>query len=88
VTDLVGDLPLLTIAMQSGPPDAVRRVLSQRQLSWPTAVDPRGELSRALGFKSVPAFVVVDAEGRLRMPTVGYTSELGMRLRLWWAGVF
>jgi hypothetical protein len=36
----------------------------------------------------VPAFVVVDAEGRLRMPTVGYTSELGLRLRLWWAGVF
>lgn len=88
VTNLVADLPLLTIAMQSGPPPAAARVLAQRQLPWPTAVDPRGELSRALGFGSVPAFVVVDAEGRLRMPTVGYTSELGMRLRLWWAGVF
>ena len=88
VTDLVGDMPLLTIAMQSGPPDAVTRVLSQRQLPWPTAVDPRGELSRSLGFGSVPAFVVVDAEGQLRLPTVGYTSELGMRLRLWWTGVF
>lgn len=88
VTNLVADMPLLTIAMQSGPPPAVARALAQRQLPWPTAVDPRGELSRALGFGSVPAFVVVDAEGRLRMPTVGYTSELGMRLRLWWAGVF
>lgn len=88
VTDLVGNMPLLTIAMQSGPPDTVARVLAQRQLPWPTAVDPRGELSRALGFGSVPAFVVVDAQGHLRLPTVGYTSELGMRLRLWWAGVF
>ena len=88
VTDLVGDMPLLTVAMQSGPPTTVARVLAQRQLPWPTAVDPRGELSGALGFGSVPAFVVVDAEGQLRMPTVGYTSELGMRLRLWWAGVF
>jgi len=88
VTDLATDVPLLTIAMQSGPSPAVARVLAQRQLPWPTAVDPRGELSRALGFKSVPAFVVVDAEGQLRMPTVGYTSELGMRLRLWWVGVF
>jgi len=88
VTDLAADAPLLTIAMQSGSPQAVSRVLSQRQLLWPTAVDPRGELSRALGFGSVPAFVVVDAEGQLRLPTVGYTSELGMRMRLWWAGVF
>ena len=88
VSDLAAELPLLTIAMQSGPPPTVARVLAQRQLTWATAVDPRGELSRALGFGSVPAFVVIDAEGRLRTPTVGYTSELGMRLRLWWAGVF
>jgi thiol-disulfide isomerase/thioredoxin len=88
VTDLVADMPLLTIAMQSGPPEVVARVLAQRQLPWPTAVDPRGDLSSLLGFASVPAFVVVDAEGRLRLPTVGYTSGLGMRLRLWWAGVF
>jgi len=27
----------------------------------------------------------VDAAGQLRAPTVGYTSETGMRLRLWWA---
>jgi thiol-disulfide isomerase/thioredoxin len=88
VTDLVADMPLLTIAMQSGSPEVVARVLAQRQLPWPTAVDPHGDLSGLLGFASVPAFVVVDAEGRLRLPTVGYTSGLGMRLRLWWAGVF
>ncbi len=88
VAALVGDVPVLSIAMQSGHADTVARVLSQRQLGWPTAVDPRGELARALGFGSVPAFVVVDANGRLRTPTVGYTSEWGMRLRLWWAGIF
>lgn len=88
VSALLGDAPVLTIAMQSGPPDAVARVLAQRGLRWATAVDPRGELSQALGFGSVPAFVVIDAAGQLRAPTVGYTSELGMRARLWWAGVF
>jgi hypothetical protein len=51
-------------------------------------VDPRGEMARALGFQSVPAFVVVDGQGQLRGATVGYTTELGMRLRLWWAGWF
>lgn len=88
VSALVGDVPVLTIAMQSGPPDTVTRVLAQRQLRWPTVVDPRGELSKALGFGSVPALVVIDANGQLRTPTVGYTSELGVRARLWWASAF
>lgn len=88
VTQLARDQPVLTVAMQSGPPDAVARVLAQRQLPWATAMDPRGDIARALGFKAVPAFVVVDAKGQLRGASVGYTSEIGMRLRLWWARFF
>ncbi|MCY1366971.1 periplasmic protein thiol:disulfide oxidoreductase, DsbE subfamily [compost metagenome] len=85
VTRLARDWPVLTVAMQSGPPDAVARVLAKRQLPWATALDTRGEIARALGFRAVPAFVVVDDRGRLRGASVGYTSEIGMRLRLWWA---
>ncbi len=85
VTALSADHPVLTIAMQSGPPAAVAKVLRQRQLPWATAVDARSEAARALGFKAVPAFVVVDANGQLRGASVGYTSSLGMRARLWWA---
>ena len=88
ISSLVVDRPVLTIAMRSGPPEAVARVLAQRQLRWPVAVDSRGDLTRQLGFSAVPAFVVIDPQGRLRSPSVGYTSELGMRLRLWWADTF
>lgn len=88
VTALGGDWPVLTIAMQSGPAAAVTQVQRQRELPWVTLVDDRGQLTRALGFSSVPGFVVVDTQGRLRTPTVGFTSETGMRLRLWWAGLF
>ena len=84
VSQVAGHWPVLTVAMRSGPPAAVARVMRQRQLAWPTAVDARGELAQALGFAAVPAFVVVDADGRLRAPSVGYTTELGMRARLWW----
>lgn len=87
ISQLSANKPVLTVAMQSGTADQVQRVLMQRQLPWTTAIDARGELARALGFKAVPAFVVIDAQGRLRMPTVGYTTELGMRWRLWWAGL-
>jgi hypothetical protein len=32
--------------------------------------------------------VVVDADGNIRSVATGYTTELGMRARLWWASVF
>ncbi|MBD3893657.1 redoxin domain-containing protein [Hydrogenophaga sp.] len=87
VTRLSGDWPVLTVAMQSGQPDAVARVLAQRQLPWATAIDARGDMARTLGLRSVPAFVVVDGDGQLRSPKVGYKTEFGMRVRLWWSRV-
>lgn len=88
VTALSQDWPVLTVAMQSGPAAKVRQVLQQRQLPWHTAVDTQGELTRAFGFKSVPAFVVLDEQGQLRTATGGYTTELGMRVRMWWVSPF
>lgn len=79
------DWPLLGVAMQSGDAARVQAVLKQRQLDWLTAIDADGQIARRYGLQSVPAFVVVDAQGRIRFAEVGYTSELGMRLRLWWA---
>jgi len=88
VTRLAQDWPVLTVAMQSGPADKVRQVQQQRQLPWQTAIDTRGDLTRAFGFQSVPSFVVIDGQGQLRSASAGYTTELGMRLRLWWARLF
>jgi thiol-disulfide isomerase/thioredoxin len=85
VTRVAQDWPVLTIAMQSGDAAKVRSVLAQRQLNWTTAVDPHGRVARAYGFAAVPAFVVIDAKGEVRGAASGYTTEIGMRLRLWWA---
>ena len=88
ITRLHADWPVLTVAMQSGDHTAVARVQQQRGLPWNTVIDTRGTLTRAHGFTSVPGFAVLDARGQLRTPTVGYTTEIGMRLRLWWASAF
>lgn len=85
ITRLQADWPVMTIAMQSGGTAQVQRLLGQRGLAWPTAVDESGALARSLGVQSVPALLVLDAQGRLRAASVGYTSKLGMRARLWWA---
>lgn len=88
VTRVMQDHPVLTIAMQSGSPADVTRVLRARRLDWPALVDTDGALTQRYGLPGVPALVVLDAQGRIRFVEVGYTSEIGMRLRLWWAGRF
>ena len=85
VDGIAQDHPVLTVAMQSGPPEAVGRYLRGRGLAWHTLVDPRAEVSGGLGFGAVPAFAVITPQGELRWPTVGLTSGWGMRLRLWLA---
>lgn len=82
---LQSDWPVLTVAMQSGDAAAVAKVLGERQLSWTTALDPDGRIAARYGLRGVPALVVIDPQGRLETVTVGYTTELGMRLRLIWA---
>ena len=85
VNGVTADHPVITVAMQSGPPERVARYLQGRSLGWHTLVDPGSQLSRALGFGAVPAFAVITPQGELRWPTVGLTSGWGLRLRLWLA---
>ena len=85
VDALRADWPVLTVAMQSGNAAAVAKVLRKRGLDWPAAVDADGSIAARYGLHGVPALVVVDGRGDVRSVTVGYTTTLGMRLRLWWA---
>jgi thiol:disulfide interchange protein len=88
VSRISRDWPVLSVAMQSGDAARVQGVLSRRQLDWHTAIDADGQIAKRFGLASVPALVVVDAHGQIRFAEVGYTSEVGMRLRLWWAQTF
>ena len=87
VSSLAEDWPVLTVAMQSGDAADVAKVLAERGLAWPTVVDEDGAITARYGLAGVPALAVVGADGQLRAVAVGYTTALGMHLRLWWAKV-
>ncbi len=88
VTRVMKDYPVLTIAMQSGSVAEVAQVLQKRELDWPTLVDADGAITRQYGLPGVPGLVLLDTQGMIRFVEVGYTTEIGLRLRLWWAGRF
>jgi thiol-disulfide isomerase/thioredoxin len=86
VTSVAGDWPVTSIAIQSGAPGAVAAVMRERGYDWSTLADPGGDISRQYGLPGVPAFVIIGPDGDIRFVMLGYTSEIGLRLRLWWAG--
>ena len=74
--------------MQSGPTEKVAETMRQREYAWPAIADPAAEIFREYGFQGVPAFVIIGPDGNIQTTSIGYTSEIGLRLRLWWATQF
>ncbi len=81
------DYPLLTVALRSGTDSAVGHYLQKKQLAWSVINDAHGNIAQSYGVKAVPALFFINADGNIVFTSVGYTSEWGLRLRLWLAGL-
>lgn len=77
----------ITVAMNSGLTNEVKRYMQEQGIDIPTVNDPDGSLSETWGVHAVPASFIVAPDGKIQFVEVGYTTEIGLRLRLWWAGI-
>lgn len=85
IASIAADRPVITIATTSGTRDEVAAYLRDNGLEMPVLLDEEGGLARSWGVSGVPATFVVDREGNIRHAGQGYSTEIGLRLRLWWA---
>jgi peroxiredoxin len=76
------------VAAHSGETAEVAAHLRAEGLSFPVLVDPAGRHAQTWRLRGVPTSFVIDASGRIRFVEVGYTTELGLRARLWAASVW
>ena len=81
------DHPVITIAMQSGNNDELSEFMQAEKLSFAVINDESGMLSRRYNIRGVPVSFILDKENKIEFVEVGYTTELGLRMRLWWAGL-
>lgn len=81
---IADDHALLGVAMQSGDAAQVRAHMAREGLGFRNLNDPRGELAARYGVTAVPATFILDGEGGIRFVERGWSSELGLRARLWW----
>ena len=79
------DYPVLSIAMNSGDAIEVKQFLHQQGLDFPVVNDPDGEIAKQFGVTGVPVSFVVNEHNQIRYVERGYTTEWGLRLRLWLA---
>ncbi|MDD2685427.1 MAG: protein disulfide oxidoreductase [Gallionella sp.] len=77
----------ITVAMNSGLTNEVKRYMQEQGVDFPTVNDPDGSISETWGVHAVPASFIIAPDGKIQFVEVGYTTEVGLRLRLWWAGV-
>ena len=86
IQSLSQDYPVVTVAMQSGNEEELRQFMQQEGLNFTVIADEYGEIAKRWSVKGVPTSFIISADGNIRFVEVGYSSEIGLRARLWWAG--
>lgn len=86
ISSVLKEYPAVTIAVRSGDTAAVTSYLQQASLNWPVVNDRSGAIADRYGIRGVPAVFFINRQGSIVFASVGYTSEIGMRFRLWLAG--
>ncbi|HEY0634682.1 MAG TPA: protein disulfide oxidoreductase [Gammaproteobacteria bacterium] len=85
ITSLAEGQRVMTIAMQSGSGAEVAAYMQKEQFALPVIVDEQGEIARRFQVSGVPVALIIDRDGRISYVARGYTTELGLRVRLWLA---
>lgn len=87
VDAVIKDSPVMTVAERSGNPQKVSDYLVKHQLNWSVVNDEDGSIGQQYGVQAVPALFFVNSQGRIVFTSIGYTSEWGLRFRIWLAGL-
>ncbi|MCQ8103832.1 protein disulfide oxidoreductase [Methylomonas sp. SURF-2] len=87
VTAVLHDTAGLTVALRSGDKPRLAEYLDNNKLDWPVVDDRDGAIGQLYGVSAVPALFFLNRQGRIVFTSSGYTSEWGLRLRLWLAGL-
>ena len=87
IENLSKDYKVITIAMQSGPNEELKQFMQNEKLSFDVINDEMGFLSKKYHVRGVPASFVINQDNSIKFVDIGYTTEIGLRLRLWWASL-
>lgn len=77
------DYQVISIASWSEGEAEVKAYMRNIQLTFPVMLDTSGALAQSFGLKGVPTSFILDPNGEITFVETGYSTEAGLRLRLW-----
>lgn len=77
---------VLTVALRSGNTQQLSKGMGKKGLTFPTHNDERGDLAARWQVSVTPSFLIVK-DGKVVSTTTGWSSGLGLKLRLAWASL-
>ena len=84
---IADDYPVLSVAMDEATPVQILAYMKDKGVDYPVIHDPASQIARQYAIRGVPSSFVIDADGNIRFVEVGYTTGIGLRLRLWWSSL-
>ncbi len=78
---------VVTIAVKSGSDDELEEFLAANNLTFNVAKDDSGFFAKKFNISVFPTTLIYDKNRNLIFSEVGYTSTVGLYLRMWWAGL-
>jgi thiol-disulfide isomerase/thioredoxin len=76
---------VVTFAVKSGSDEEITQYMQKRGFHYRVINDRDGKWARLFSVEGYPTSFIYDSDGRVSSSEVGYTSTLGMALRMWWA---
>lgn len=77
------DYPVISIASWSEGRTEVTTYMQENKLTFPVMLDDDGELAHSFGLQGVPVSFILSPTGEITFVETGYSTEVGLRLRLW-----
>ena len=78
---------VLTIAVKSGDDQKIQKYLDEHHYKYKVINDSNGVISSKFKISGFPTTFIYDKNKKLTFSEVGYTSTLGLLLRLWWVNL-
>ena len=78
---------VITIASKSGSDEELKAFLKERGINFKVINDNDSSLAHDFSVGAYPTTFIYDKNGELAFSEVGYTSTIGLYLRMWWASL-
>jgi thiol-disulfide isomerase/thioredoxin len=76
---------VITVAINSGSDEDINRFLKEHDLNFDVINDRYGKFSKKFSVHSFPTTFIYDKDAKIKFSEVGYTSTIGLLLRIWLA---